>query len=170
MLSFNSNSTGVQSPIDDTTEANGDEFDRFVAINSKGIWNCMKHELIKMKRQSNGAIVNTSSLRGLVGIPGLGAYYASKHGVIRLTKSSALEYAALYIRINAICPGIIETPMVSGMLESEKGAMDALMNEVPIKRLSRTEEISNAVLWLSGPYSSYAIDHSLTIDGGYTIR
>ena len=164
------NNAGVQSPIADTADLKGDEFDRVIDINLKGIWNCMKYELIQMKKQGSGAIVNTSSLGGLIGIAGRGVYHASKHGVIGLTKSAALEYAALGIRINAICPGIIETPMVSGMLESDKDAMDALIKDVPINRLGHAEEIANAVLWLSGPYSSYVIGHSLVIDGGYTIR
>lgn len=106
----------------------------------------------------------------LVGIAGRGAYHSFKHGVIGLTQSAALEYAALGIQINAICPRIIETQMVTGIFESELDAMDALMKDVPIKRLGRADKISNAVLWLSGLYSTFVIGHFLVIDGGYTIR
>lgn len=170
------NNAGIQSPIAEVAEADGEEFDRVHAINLKGIWNCMKYELIQMKKQSSGAIVNTSSLGGLVGIAGRAAYHSSKHAVIGLTKSAALEYADIGIRINAICPGIIETPMVAGMLEQEQeqeqeqDAMQELMKDVPIKRLGQAEEIAQAVLWLSGPYSKFVIGHALVIDGGYTIR
>ena len=164
------NNAGIQSPIAEVAEADGQEFDRVHAINLKGIWNCMKYELQQMKKQKSGAIVNTSSLGGLVGIAGRAAYHSSKHAVIGLTKSSALEYAEMGIRINAICPGIIETPMVAGMLEMEQEAMQELMRDVPIKRLGQAEEIAQAVLWLSGPYSRYVIGHALAIDGGYTIH
>ena len=103
-----------------------------------------------------------------MGIAGRGAYHASKHGVLGLTKSAALEYAARGIRINAICPGIIETPMVSEMLAREPEAMKELMREVPIARLGRPEEIASAVLWLCSPGASFVIGHALVVDGGYT--
>ncbi len=164
------NNAGVQSPIAETADASGEEFDRVNAINLRGIWSCMKYELLQMRAQGSGVIVNTSSLGGLVGIAGRGAYHASKHGVIGLTKSAALEYAARGIRINAVCPGIIETPMVAGMLASETDAMKELMRDVPIARLGRSEEIAGAVLWLCSPGASFVIGHALVVDGGYTIH
>jgi NAD(P)-dependent dehydrogenase (short-subunit alcohol dehydrogenase family) len=164
------NNAGVQSPLAETADADGAEFERVNSINLRGVWNCMKYELIEMRRQGNGTIVNCSSLGGLVGIAGRGVYHASKHGVLGLTKSAALEYASRGIRVNAVCPGIIETPMVTGMLASEPEAMAALMKEQPIGRLGKPEEIAAAVLWLSGPESSFVIGHSLVVDGGYTIR
>jgi NAD(P)-dependent dehydrogenase (short-subunit alcohol dehydrogenase family) len=115
------------------------------------------------------AIVNNSSLGGIVGIVGRAMYHAAKHGVLGLTKSAALEYAARGIRINAICPGIIDTPMVARMLESEPDAMKELMKMVPIGRLGRPEEIASAVLWLRSPGSTFVIGHSLVVDGGYTV-
>lgn len=164
------NNAGVQSPIAETADASGEEFDRVNAINLRGIWSCMKYELRHMREQGSGAIVNTSSLGGIVGIAGRAAYHASKHGVLGLTKSAALEYAARGIRINAICPGIIDTPMVADMKNREADAMKELMKEVPIARLGRPEEIASAVLWLCSPGASYVIGHALVVDGGYTIH
>jgi len=105
-----------------------------------------------------------------VGIAERGIYHASKHGVVGLTKSAGLEYAARGIRINAVCPGIIETPMVSGMLETQPELMAEMMKEVPIGRLGRAEEIADAVLWLCSSESSFVIGHALPVDGGYTVR
>jgi len=164
------NNAGVQSPVAETADASGEEFDRVNAINLRGVWNCMKYELRQMRDQGSGAIVSNSSLGGLVGVAGRGVYHASKHGVLGLTKSAALEYAARGIRINAVCPGIIETPMVAGMLTSEAEAMKEMMKDVPIGRLGRPEEIAAAVLWLCSPGASFVIGHALAVDGGYTIR
>lgn len=170
-LDFAYNNAGIQSPITKTSEASSEEYDKILSINLRGIWNCMKYELRQMEKQGEGgAIVNCSSLGGLVGLPGRGAYHASKHGVLGLTKSSALEYANLGIRINAVCPGVIETPMVADMLTLEKDAMDEYMRDVPIGRMGRAEEIADAVLWLCSPGSSYVIGHALAVDGGYTIH
>lgn len=164
------NNAGVQSPVAETALAEPEDYDFVMDVNLRGIWNCMKYELIQMKKQGSGAIVNNSSLGGLVGIAERGIYHASKHGVVGLTKSAGLEYAPQNIRVNAICPGIIETPMVSGMLESQPEAMAELMKDVPIKRLGRAEEIADAVLWLCSPASSFVIGHALPVDGGYTVR
>jgi NAD(P)-dependent dehydrogenase (short-subunit alcohol dehydrogenase family) len=164
------NNAGINSPVAETADASGEEFDRVNGVNLRGVWNCMKYELLQMRKQGSGAIVNCSSIGGLVGIAGRGVYHASKHGVLGLTKSAALEYAARGIRINAICPGIIETPMVKGMLEREPEAMAALMKEQPIGRLGRPEEIASAVLWLCSPGASFVIGHALAVDGGYTVR
>jgi len=164
------NNAGVQSPIAETADASSEEFDRVNAVNLRGVWSCMKYELLQMREQGSGAIVNTSSLGGLVGIAGRGVYHASKHGVLGLTKSAALEYASRGIRINAVCPGIIETPMVAGMLASEPDAMKELMKEQPIGRLGRPEEIAAAVLWLCSPGASFVIGHALVVDGGYTVH
>jgi NAD(P)-dependent dehydrogenase (short-subunit alcohol dehydrogenase family) len=164
------NNAGVQSPLAETADASGEEFDRVNAINLRGVWSCMKYELIQMREQGSGAVVNCSSLGGLVGIAGRGAYHASKHGVLGLTKSAALEYASRGIRINAVCPGTIETPMVAAMLSSEPEAMKDIMKDQPIGRLGRPEEIAAAVLWLCSPGASFVIGHALVVDGGYTVR
>jgi NAD(P)-dependent dehydrogenase (short-subunit alcohol dehydrogenase family) len=164
------NNAGVQSPVAETADASDEDFDRVIAINLRGVWTCMKYELRQIRKQGSGAIVNCSSLGGLVGIAGRGVYHASKHGVLGLTKSAALEYASMGIRINAVCPGIIDTPMVAGMLATQAGAMQELMKDVPIGRLGRPEEIAAAVLWLCSPGASFVIGHALAVDGGYTVR
>lgn len=164
------NNAGIQSPAIETADAQGQEFDRVQSINLRGVWNCMKYELIQMRKQGSGAIVNCSSIGGLVGLPGRAIYHASKYGVIGLTQSAALEYAARGIRINAVCPGTINTPMVQDMLAKEPAAMEAILRDQPIGRLGEPEEIASAVLWLCGPGSSFVIGHALVVDGGYTIH
>src|SRR5258708_29184198 len=164
------NNAGVKSPVAETADASGEDFDRVIAINLRGVWNCMKCELRQMRKQGSGAIVNNSSLGGLVGIAGRGVYHASKHGVLGLTKSASLEYAARGIRINAVCPGTIETPMVTGMLEREPDAMKEIMRVTPIGRLGRPEEIASAVLWLCSEGAGFVIGHALVVDGGYPVH
>ena len=140
------------------------------AINLRGVWACMKHELDQMRGQGSGAIVNCSSLGGLVGLPGRAAYHASKHGVIGLTTSAALEYAPRGIRINAVCPGTIETPMVTDMIaKGELDMTEAVANQ-PIARLGRADEIAASVLWLCSPGASFIVGVALPVDGGYTAR
>jgi NAD(P)-dependent dehydrogenase (short-subunit alcohol dehydrogenase family) len=162
------NNAGIQVPPSDAADETAENFDRVNAINLRGVWACMKHELRHMRTQGSGAIVNCSSLGGLVGLPSRAAYHASKHGVIGLTKSAALEYASRGIRINAVCPGTIDTPMVSDMLAKQADAMKEIMRDQPIGRLGRPEEIASAVLWLCSPGASFVIGHALAVDGGYT--
>jgi NAD(P)-dependent dehydrogenase (short-subunit alcohol dehydrogenase family) len=164
------NNAGIQAPPTDAADEPAELFDRVNAINLRGVWACMKHELRQMRDQRSGAIVNNSSLGGLVGLPGRGAYHASKHGVIGLTKSAALEYAPRGIRINAICPGTIETPMVADMIT--KGELDRTQAAAatPIGRLGQGEEIAASVLWLCSPGASFIIGVALPVDGGYTAQ
>ncbi|MBS0423695.1 MAG: SDR family oxidoreductase [Proteobacteria bacterium] len=164
------NNAGIQSPAVETADVTSEVFDRINAINLRGVWLCMKYQLIQMRTQGSGAIVNNSSLGGLVGVPGRAAYHAAKHGLLGLTKSAALEYAAQGIRINAICPGIVETPMVTDMLKGETAVMKEMMKDVPIGRLGTAQEIADAVLWLSSPGASFVIGAALPVDGGYTAR
>jgi len=164
------NNAGVQSPAIETADASGEEFERVIGINLRGVWNCMKYELRQMRKQGSGAIVNNSSLGGLVGLPGRAIYHASKHGVLGLTKSAALEYAARGISINAICPGTIDTPMVAEMVAKDPEAMKEILKEQTIGRLGKPEEIASAVLWLCSPGAGFVIGHALAIDGGFTVH
>ena len=162
------NNAGIQSPAVETADASGAEFDRVIAVNLRGVWNCMKYELKQMRQQGSGAIVNCSSIGGLIGLPGRAVYHAAKHGVLGLTKSAALEYASRGIRINAVCPGTVDTPMVSAMLAKEADAMKEIMRDQPIGRLGRPQEIASAVLWLCSPGAGFVIGHALAVDGGFT--
>ncbi|MFG2409547.1 glucose 1-dehydrogenase [Streptomyces brevispora] len=162
------NNAGIQAPPTDAADESAEDFDRVNAVNLRGVWAAQKHELRQMRTQGSGAIVNCSSLGGLVGLPERAAYHASKHGVIGLTKSAAVEYAPKGIRINAVCPGTIDTPMVSSMLESQADAMAEILKQQPIGRLGRAEEIAQAVLWLCSPGASFVIGAALPVDGGFT--
>lgn len=164
------NNAGIQSPTTDAADEPAEVFDRVGAINLRGVWTSMKHELAHMRTQGCGAIVNCSSLGGLVGNPGRAAYHASKHGVIGLTRSAALEYAPRGIRINAICPGTIETPMVTRMLESGDLDRDEAAADEPIGRLGTADEMAAAVLWLCSPGAGFVVGVALPVDGGYTAR
>jgi len=164
------NNAGVHVVRADTADVEGRDFDRIIAINLRGVFNCMKHELRQMLQQGSGAIVNCSSQSGLVGIAGLGAYTASKHGVIGLTKAAALEYAAKGIRINAVCPGTTETPLVQGLMKTEPGRLDAVIRDIPLGRMGRPEEIASAVLWLCSDGAGFMIGQTVMPDGGYCAR
>jgi len=162
------NNAGIAGPagplLDETSEA----FDQVTAINLRGVWACMKGELKQMRSQGSGSIVNCSSLGGLVGQSGRAAYHATKHGVIGLTKSAGLEYAPLGIRINAVCPGVIDTPMFAALVETTPEAMKDVVREQPIGRLGRPEEIAAAVLWLCSSAASFVIGAAIPVDGGFT--
>ena len=163
------NNAGIQSPVTDTAELESAEFDRVIAINLRSVWLCMKYELLEMRKQGRGAIVNNSSLGGLVGLPGRAAYHAAKHGVLGLTKSAALEYGVRGIHINAVCPGTIDTPMVQAMFDSGNLTREFVAQTQPIGRLGRAEEVADTVLWLCSPAASFLIGQSIAVDGGYTI-
>ncbi len=165
------NNAGIQNVLAEAAEQTREDFDRVTAINLRGVWSCMKFELRQMKKQGSGSIVNCSSIGGVIGGAGRGTYHAAKHGVIGLTRSAALEYAAKGIRINAVCPGLIQTPMSDQMAAAgQADALEAMLQDVPIGRLGRAEEIAAAVLWLCSPGASLVIGHALMVDGGYTVR
>jgi NAD(P)-dependent dehydrogenase (short-subunit alcohol dehydrogenase family) len=166
------NNAGIQNVLAETADAPRDDYDRVMAVNLRGVWSCMKYELRQMREQGSGAIVNCSSLGGLIGGSQRGTYHAAKHGVIGFTKSAALEYATRGIRVNDICPGMIQTPMSDKMRAEGQGEMlDKMLDTfVPMKRLGRPEEIADAVLWLCSDKASYVTGQSISVDGGYVMR
>jgi NAD(P)-dependent dehydrogenase (short-subunit alcohol dehydrogenase family) len=165
------NNAGIQNVLAETADSPRDDYDRVMAINLRGVWSCMKFELQQMRKQASGAIVNCSSLGGLVGGAERGIYHAAKHGVLGFTKSAALEYAARGIRINAICPGLIWTPMSDQMVAAGQGdALKALLGVVPMGRYGRPEEIADAVLYLCSSRASYITGQSISVDGGFIMR
>ena len=167
-LDFAFNNAGIQAPSTDADDEPAETFDRVNAINLRGVWACMKHELRVMREQGSGAIVNCSSLGGLVGLPQRAAYHGTKHAVLGMTKSAGVEYAPRGIRINAVCPGTIDTPMVADMLKGQAEAMAEIMKQQSIGRLGRAEEVAAAVLWLCSPAASFVIGVGLPVDGGFT--
>src|ERR1700712_4134550 len=162
------NNAGIQVPPSDAADEPIEIFERVTAVNQRGVWACMKHELRIMREQGSGAIVNCSSLGGLVGLPGRAAYHGTKHAVLGMTKSAGVEYAPRGIRINAVCPGTIDTPMVQDMLAGQADAMAEIMKEQSIGRLGHADEIAAAVLWLCSPGASFVIGVGLPVDGGFT--
>lgn len=163
------NNAGIQVPASEIADQSIENYDRISAINQRGVWACMKHELKQMRKQGSGAIVNCSSIGGLTGRAMIAAYHGTKHGVIGLTRSAALEYATRGVRINAVCPGTIDTPMVSSMLDKGMLSMDDLLGDLPMKRLGRGEEIAGAVLWLCSSGSTFVTGQALAVDGGFTV-
>ena len=143
-----------------------DEFDRLIGINLKGVWLCMKSEIPVMIQQGGGVIVNTSSTAGLKGSRGLSSYVASKHGVIGLTKSAALEYADKGIRVNAVCPGPIRTPLAEAVMAHNANAEELYESRAPMGRMGRPEEVAEAVVWLCSDAASFVTGHTMNVDGG----
>ena len=164
------NNAGIMLPPVDSADESAEAFDRIVAVNLRGVWASMKHELKQMREQGSGAIVNCSSLGGLVGGDGRATYHATKHGVIGQTKSVALQYGRHGVRVNAVCPGTIETPMVARMAAGGELDRDAAAAGVPLGRLGRAEEIAAAVLWLCSDAASYVTGVALPVDAGHTAQ
>jgi NAD(P)-dependent dehydrogenase (short-subunit alcohol dehydrogenase family) len=163
------NNAGVMARIMPTAESTREEWDRVIGINLRGVWSCMKHELRQMERQGSGAIVNNASVGALTGNPGIGSYIASKHGVVGLTRTAALEYVQHGIRVNAVNPGLIDTQIARDVVSGDDQAYADIAKSVPIGRAGRPEEIASVVLWLCSPGASYMVGHALTVDGGMTI-
>ena len=149
-----------------TAEGSEENFDRIMRVNLKGVWLSMKYEIPQMLRQGGGVIVNTASNAGLTGTPQLAAYSATKGGVVQLTRSAALEYARSNIRINAVCPGLISTPMVAWQAVHYPDAVAKFTELEPMGRLGRPEEIAEAVVWLCSDAASFVTGHPLAVDGG----
>lgn len=170
------NNAAIEGPIKTLVEQTEEEFDSIIDINLKGLWLSMKYEILEMLKLGGGCIVNTSSISGLVGMPASSIYAASKHGVLGMTKSAALEYAKSGIRINAVSPGSIETAMLNRFLSNNPFLGDSveakkeMMAKHPLGRIGEPEEVAEAVVWLCSEGASFVTGQSLTVDGGYTIQ
>ncbi len=164
------NNAGVGEPLKRLSKTSEDNWDRVMATNLKGVYLCMKYEIPHMYKQGKGAIVNTASLAGLKGLSGQAAYAASKHGVVGLTKSAALEYAGASIRINAVCPGVIDTPLIAPNMRDRPQVQKAYVDMEPIGRLGKPEEIAAAVLWLCSDEASFVIGSCFSVDGGVVAK
>jgi NAD(P)-dependent dehydrogenase (short-subunit alcohol dehydrogenase family) len=162
------NNAGIEgTTMVSTVEYKEDDWNRVLSINLTGVWLCMKYEIPHMRTQGGGAIVNTASVAGLVGARGAGsAYAASKHGVVGLTKTAALEYAQQGIRVNCVCPGVIRTPMMERMLTRHPALEHRYIDAEPVGRLGTPEEIAEAVVWLCSDAASFVTGHAMTVDGG----
>ncbi|MCU0465149.1 MAG: SDR family oxidoreductase [Anaerolineae bacterium] len=164
------NNAGVGGDIARLHQLGEDLWDRVMDVNLKGVWLCMKYQVLHMRHNGDGAsIVNMASAAGLVGFPNNSAYSAAKHGVVGLTKSAAGEYARDNIRINAVCPGYIDTPMVATLEKTRPGLVGATLQGVPMRRLGTVEEVAEAVIFLLSPRSSFMTGHAMSIDGGMVV-
>lgn len=163
------NNAGIEQPPAALADIPDADFQRLVSINLAGVFTCMQQQLPALLQSGGGTIVNTSSGAGVMGIAGQAAYCATKYGVVGMTKAAALDYADRGIRINAVCPGIIETPMMDRFSGGTPEGRERVIAQEPIGRMGAPEEIADAVLWLSSPASSFVVGHALVVDGGQTV-
>jgi NAD(P)-dependent dehydrogenase (short-subunit alcohol dehydrogenase family) len=169
-LDYAFNNAGIEGLMAQTHDCTEENFDKTIDVNLKGVWLCMKYEIPEMLKQGKGVIVNCSSIAGLVGSPGLPAYVATKHGVIGLTKTAALEYAKVGIRVNAVCPGAIKTAMIDRITGKNKEVEDQFAAMAPIGRMGEPDEVAKAVLWLCSDEASYVTGHAMAVDGGWVAQ
>lgn len=164
------NNAGIQTPQKLMHEITTEEYLNTVNVDLSGIWHFMHYEIEQMLKQGSGAIINTSSQGGVTGFPGQAAYIACKHAVIGLTRTAAIDYAQKNIRINAVCPGAILTPMAKELIKRNKNVETKLLRDIPMGRLGNPDEIAHAVLWLASPGASFVTGHALIADGGFTVK
>lgn len=160
------NNAGIEGSGKSTTACAEEDFKRTIAVNVTGVWLCMKYEIRQMLEQGSGAIVNTASAAGLVGVPSMPDYVASKHAVVGLTKTAALEYAKSGIRVNAVCPGVVQTSMVERVVQRAPGFDEVALASEPIGRFGQPAEIGEAVVWLCSDAASFVTGIPLSVDGG----
>lgn len=168
-LDFAFNNAGIEYTIQPVANVTEEEWDRIIDIDLRGVFLCMKHEIPLILKQGGGAIVNTSSGAGVRGFKGGAAYVAAKHGVVGLTKAAALDYAQSNIRINAVCPGIIDTPMMDRFSGGTDEGRQAVIAQEPVGRMGTAEEIAAAVVWLCSDAASFVVGSSMIVDGGQTV-
>lgn len=164
------NNAGIDGELKPIVDYREDIWNQVISINLTGVWLCMKYEIPQMLKQGGGVIVNTASVAGLIGTAGLSAYTAAKHGVVGITKTVALEYAKSSIRVNAVCPGAIRTPMVDHLCINNPEMEKFFLEAHPVGRLGYVDEVAGAVIWLCSDSASFITGHSMAIDGGLTAR
>jgi NAD(P)-dependent dehydrogenase (short-subunit alcohol dehydrogenase family) len=168
-LDFAFNNAGVEQPITPAADLTEEQWDRIVDINLRSVFLCMKYEIPLLLRQGGGAIVNTSSGAGIKGIAGQAAYCAAKFGIVGLSKAAALDYAKSNIRVNVVCPGIIETPMMDRFSGGTPEGRARVIAQEPVGRMGKPEEIAAAVVWLCSDAAAFVVGHAMVIDGGQTV-
>jgi len=165
-LDYAFNNAGIEGVTAITHECTEENWEKTIGINLKGVWLCMKYEIQEMLKQGKGAIVNNASIAGLGGFPGSPAYVASKHGVLGLTRTAALEYAKSGIRVNAVCPGVIQTPMIDRFTGADQETVKQFESMEPIGRMGQPEEVAEAAIWLCADAASFVTGNAMTVDGG----
>lgn len=169
-LDFAFNNAGIEGQSGSTADCSEENWQKVIDINLKGVWLCMKYQIPQMIKQGGGSIVNCASIAGVVGFMGSPAYVASKHGVVGLTKTAALEFAKSNVRINAVCPGVIQTPMIDRFTQGNAQAQQQLTAAEPIGRVGQPDEIASAVLWLCTDGAAFVVGHPMVIDGGWVAQ